>query len=86
MRDTTRDKTAHRLGIATVTLSKYRIIIKIPDGVIESIGRMLDYKKTTLEVTYRISGLGDGSIIQLVGYIVSIQTGRLTWSIDGIMY
>ena len=51
---TTRDKMARRLGIATATLSKYRRIIKLPDDMIDTLGRMLDDKRLTFEAAYRI--------------------------------
>ena len=68
-RDTTSDKMARWLGIATAILVKYRSIIKLPDDVVESIARMLDQKKTTLEAIYMISGLQYGNIMQLVDYL-----------------
>ena len=66
---TTRDKMARRLGIATATLSKYRSIIKLPDDVIDSIARLLDEKKITFEMAYRMSGLSLWMIKQLVDCI-----------------
>ena len=48
---------AHRLGIATATLSKYRSIIKLPDDLIESLARLLDEGDITFEAVYRISRL-----------------------------
>lgn len=66
---TTRDKMARRLGIATATLSKYRSIIKLPNDVIDSIARLLDEKKITFEVAYRMSGLRPSEIKLLVGCI-----------------
>lgn len=61
----TRDKMAHRLGIATSTLSKYRSIIKLPDDALESIAAFLDKKKITFEVAYRFSQLNDNTVIYL---------------------
>ena len=59
-RNTTRDKMARRLGIATATLSKYRSIIKLPDDMIDTLARMLDSKRLTFEAAYRISKLRQG--------------------------
>jgi ParB family transcriptional regulator, chromosome partitioning protein len=55
--NTTRDKMARRLGIATATLSKYRSILKIQDDMIDQLTLMLDKKRITFEVAYRISKL-----------------------------
>lgn len=68
-RTTTRDKMAHRLGIATATLSKYRSIIKLPDDLIESLARLLDEKRITFEAAYRISGLKPCEVKILVDYL-----------------
>lgn len=59
---------ARRLDIVTVTLSKSRSIIKLPDDVIDSIARLLD-KKIMFEVVYQMSGLRFHEIKLLVGYI-----------------
>ncbi len=61
----TRDKMAHRLGITTSTLSKYRSIIKLPDNALESIAAFLDEKKITFEVAYKFSQLNDNTVIHL---------------------
>ena len=68
-RNTTRDRMARRLGIATATLSKYRSIIKLPDDLIESLARLLDEKEITFEAAYRMSGLKHFAIRTLVKYI-----------------
>lgn len=68
-RTTTRDKMAHRLGIATATLSKYRSIIKLPDDLVESLAQLLDEKRITFEAAYRISGLKPCEAKMLVDYI-----------------
>lgn len=49
----------HRLGIATATLSKYRSIIKLPEGLIDVLARMLDARRITFEVAYILSRFYD---------------------------
>jgi len=68
-RSTTRDRMAHRLGIATATLSKYRSIIKLPDDVIKSLAKMLDERKITFEVAYRLSRFNTTDAKMLVEFI-----------------
>ena len=68
-KETTRDKMARRMGISTATLSKYRSIIKLPDKLIESIGRLLDQKRISFEMAYLISRLHVSNIMTLVHYI-----------------
>lgn len=68
-RTTTRDKMARSLGISTATLSKYRSIVKLPDDLLQSIGRLLDEKRITFEAAYRITGLDECNIKLLVKYI-----------------
>lgn len=68
-RSTTRDQVADRLGIATATLSKYRRIGKLPDDLIEVLARMLNDRKITFEVAYRMSFLMPYEIRVLVGYV-----------------
>lgn len=68
-RNTTRDRMARRLGIATATLSKYRSIIKLPDDLIEVLGKLLDEKKITFETAYRMSGLTAFEVRTLVDYV-----------------
>lgn len=63
---TTRDKMAHRLGISTATLSKYRRIIKLPGELLDSITRLLDEKKITFEAVYVISNMRDSDIKTLI--------------------
>lgn len=63
---TTRDKMARRLGIATATLSKYRSIIKLQDDMIDKLALMLDKKRVTFEVAYRISKLKPDEIKSLL--------------------
>lgn len=57
------------MGISTATLSKYRSIIKLPDNLIESIGRLLDPKRISFEMVYLISRLHFINIMTLVHYI-----------------
>lgn len=68
-RSTTRDRMARTMGIATATLSKYRSIIKLPDDLIEVLARLLDEKKITFEVAYRMSGLKPCDVETLVSHI-----------------
>lgn len=56
-RKTTRDRMAQRLGISTATFSKYRRIIQLPDDLVQTLARLLDEKKTTLEDAYIISNM-----------------------------
>lgn len=58
-RNTTRDRMARRMGIATATLSKYRSIIKLPEDLIEVLARLLDEKEITFEAAYRISRVSE---------------------------
>lgn len=66
VRNTTRDRIAHRLGISTATLSKYRRIVKLRDDLMESIARLLDEGKISLEVAYRMSNLEPWEIADIV--------------------
>lgn len=68
-RSTTRDRMARTMGIATATLSKYRSIIKLPDDLIEALAGLLDEKKITFEVAYRMSGLKPCDVETLVSCI-----------------
>lgn len=68
-RNTTRDRMARRMGIATATLSKYRSIIKLPDDLIEDLARLLDEKEITFEVAYRMSGLKPHNVEWLVKHV-----------------
>lgn len=68
-RATTRDRIADRLGIATATLSKYRSISRLPDDLIDALGRMVDDRRITFEAAYRMSTLKSSEIRVLVGYI-----------------
>ena len=63
---TTRDKMAHRLGVSTATLSKYRRIIKLPDELLDSIATLLDEKRITFEAAYVISNMRDVDIRILI--------------------
>lgn len=63
---TTRDKMARRLGIATATLSKYRSIVKLQDDMLDKLALMLDKKRITFEVAYRISKLKHDEIKSLL--------------------
>lgn len=65
---TTRDKMAHRLGISTATLSKYRRIIKLPDEVLSSVVLLLDEKKITFEMAYVIANMRELEIILFLEY------------------
>lgn len=56
-RKTTRDRMAQRLGISTATFSKYRRIIQLPDDLVQTLARLLDEKKITLEDAYIISNM-----------------------------
>lgn len=68
-RSTTRDRMARNMGIATATLSKYRSIIKLPEDLIETLAQLLDEKKITFEVAYRMSGLKPRDVELLVKYV-----------------
>lgn len=68
-RNTTRDRMARNMGIATATLSKYRSIIKLPEDIIEALARLLDKKEITFEAAYRMSGLKKYEVETLVQYI-----------------
>lgn len=76
-RNTTRDRMAHRLGIATATLSKYRSIIKLPDDLIESLARLLDEKQITFETAYRMSGLTAFEVRTLVDYVQKFPNKKI---------
>lgn len=65
---TTRDKMARRLGISTATLSKYRRIIKLSDELLNSIARLLDERKISLEVAYIIANKRSHEITWFVEY------------------
>ncbi len=65
---TTRDKMAHRLGISTATLSKYRRIIKLPDELLDAVVCLLDEKKITFEMAYIIADLRELEIKLLIDY------------------
>lgn len=68
-RNTTRDRMARRMGIATATLSKYRSIIKLPDDLIEVLAQLLDEKEITFEAAYRMSGLKPHAVEWLVKHV-----------------
>lgn len=68
-RNTTRDRMARRMGIATATLSKYRSIIKLPDNLIEVLAQLLDEKEITFEAAYRMSGLKPHAVEWLVKHV-----------------
>lgn len=68
-KETARDKMARRMGISTATLSKYRSIIRLPDSLAESIGRLLDQKKISFEVAYLISRVEHSKIEKLIQYM-----------------
>lgn len=68
-RNTTRDRMARRMGIATATLSKYRSIIKLPDDLVEALAQLLDEKEITFEVAYRMSGLKPHAVEWLVKHV-----------------
>lgn len=59
---------ACRLGISTVTLSKYRCIIKLSDELLNSIARLLDEKKILLEVAYNVVNMREQEIKWFIEY------------------
>lgn len=68
---TTRDKMSVRLGIAPATFSKYRSIIKLDDGILDDLSEMLDKKRISLEIAYRISQLKQKEIELLMNWLKS---------------
>ena len=76
-RDTTRDRMAYSLGISPATFSKYRRIIKISDSLIESVAGLLDRKRISFEVAYRISGWKESDIKLFVEYIDKFQNMKI---------
>lgn len=80
-RPTNRNEAAHRLGISTATLSKYRRIIKLPDDLLQSIANLLDEKRITFEAAYIISSLRDADIKSLIKDIIKYPDGNLDWNI-----
>ena len=65
-RGTIRDEMARRLGISRTTFSQYRRIIKLPDRLLQSIARLLDEKRISLEDAYAISDIIDMDIEYLI--------------------
>lgn len=53
---------AHSIEIFPVTFSKYRRINKISDRLFESIAKLIDQKRISFEVGYRISGWEESDI------------------------
>lgn len=64
-----RERMARRLGISAATFSKFRRIIKLPDKQVESIVRLLDQKRISFEVAYRMSALRISMLEKLIQYI-----------------
>lgn len=73
---TTRDRMAHRLGIATATLSKYRSIIKLPEELIDVLARMLDARQITFEVAYILSRFYDKNDVKALVKLIDKHPDR----------
>lgn len=73
---TTRDRMAHRLGIATATLSKYRSIVKLPEELIDVLARMLDARQITFEVAYILSRFYDKKDVKVLLTFIDKHSDR----------
>ena len=67
-----RDKMARRMGISTATFSKYRSIIKHSDDIVGTLATMLDNKRISFEIAYRISKLKSNEVKHLLSFLQSL--------------
>ena len=85
-RPKTRDKISKQLGISSTVFERYRSIVKLDNGILNSLCEMLDERRLGFMAAYRLSQLKEGETAAVVNFLKSDPEVKLKGADAKLLY